>query len=168
MDTGWHEHWIGTPSFMKRKCIERNNIMKTFNSIWVSCSFMVSPQNSLRTCMSYSPLLFAEVSSCVGRCCWGLPPISLSTFTDLIVAWPSFFLNLAWGKGVLAHLNGEGGDPFNERKAITFQTVIIRLSYHMCDDPFFSLGRLFKCRGGSLLRLLWPDFFFPQVLFLQK
>lgn len=57
---------------------------------------------------------------------------------------------------MLAHLIEEGGDLFNERKAVTVQSVIIRLSYQMCDDPlsfscfFFLLGlkRLFKCREG--------------------
>ena len=44
--------------------------------------------------------------------------------------------------GPSLNLKGEGGDLSNERKAITFQGVIIRLSYQMCDSPFLRLKRL--------------------------
>lgn len=62
------------------------------------------------------------------------------------------------------NLKGESGDLWNKRKAITFQGVIIRLSYHMCDDPFLCLKWMQK---GSLLKLPLPDFSSSRF-FLQK
>lgn len=76
-------------------------------------------------------------------------PLLSPPSTELIVAWPSFSLNLAWGKGGPSlNLKGEGSDLSRQRKAITFQGVIIRLSYQMCRGPFLRMKRLHKCRGG--------------------
>uniref|UniRef100_A0A8C4GY60 Dedicator of cytokinesis 1 n=1 Tax=Dicentrarchus labrax TaxID=13489 RepID=A0A8C4GY60_DICLA len=102
--------------------------------------YWVCPPNVLRTCMS--DLLLAEVS--LWDAASDYVP-SLSSFTDLIVAWPSFSL-MPEVKGPSLNLKGEGGDLSNERKAITFQGVIIRSSYQMCDGPFLRLKRVFKCR----------------------
>lgn len=64
-----------------------------------------SPPNELWTRMSYLLLLLAEVSSLAVGCCRGFP---LASFTDLIVAWPSFSCNLARGKGAIAQFKGSG------------------------------------------------------------
>ncbi len=123
--------------------------------------FTISPPNTLRTDLL---LLLAEVSLCVVGCCRGRPPVSLLLYRFnccLAKLFPSIFPEV---KGPSLNLKGEGGDLSNERKAITFQGVIIRLSYQMCDGPFLCLKRLFKCR-----RVFYCcQIFLPARFFLEK